>query len=306
LHYFLGVFPVSFLPWVLFLPGGIWLALRLVRHRERTDPHEGEAARLALTWFLFTFVFFSIISGKKTRYLLPLFPAASWLAAAGLREVIHGAGRWGARLRGSIPTVLGAAAGAVAGLAGVAVGTGALGDVTRRIAGLSPDQTEALGWYARLPGGLLLMAPGAAIFMLSAAALWYLARRPAGAAACLLAAVIVLIGTAQWVGLPAADHVKSAAPLAALVNRAAGPDGEVILYRDSHEGLFNVALRRDQLEVMSRAPVTAQYLGARPGACVIAVQADMVRLERELASLERLGCRRVGDETICAACSPGP
>jgi 4-amino-4-deoxy-L-arabinose transferase-like glycosyltransferase len=84
-YYYLGIFPLSFLPWAVFLPATL-VAIHRRRHSE---------SRAALTWcavwFLVIFVFFSISSGKRTVYLLPLFPAAAllvgWFFDAGYRAL---------------------------------------------------------------------------------------------------------------------------------------------------------------------------------------------------------------------------
>ncbi|HKY32620.1 MAG TPA: glycosyltransferase family 39 protein, partial [Candidatus Polarisedimenticolia bacterium] len=83
--YFFRVFPPTFLPWVALLPGGIAAALAARR--------KDLFARTGVTWFLFTFLFFTVISGKKTRYLMPLFPAAAMLAALELRPLLAGSAR---------------------------------------------------------------------------------------------------------------------------------------------------------------------------------------------------------------------
>lgn len=72
-YYYLLRFPLSFLPWSLFLPAA---AVALVR-RWRSDKES--ALRFLAVWFAVVFLFFSISSGKRTVYLLPLFPAAAML-----------------------------------------------------------------------------------------------------------------------------------------------------------------------------------------------------------------------------------
>jgi 4-amino-4-deoxy-L-arabinose transferase-like glycosyltransferase len=70
-YYFLLSFPGDFLPWILFLPGAAVYGL------------SGEAAPkrkeflFLFVWFVVIFLFFSISKGKRSLYLLPLFPAAS-------------------------------------------------------------------------------------------------------------------------------------------------------------------------------------------------------------------------------------
>lgn len=63
-------FPAAFLPWTLLLP---WAGLEMWRERRTA----GSPARFLLSWFLTTFVFFSIASAKLPRYLLPAYPAAA-------------------------------------------------------------------------------------------------------------------------------------------------------------------------------------------------------------------------------------
>jgi len=91
-HYYLGRFPVSFLPWSVFLP-----AAAVAFFRARRDPALSPL-RLVVLWFVLVFLFFSVSSGKRTVYLLPIFPAAAivlgWFFERGL--VLVG----GARSRG--------------------------------------------------------------------------------------------------------------------------------------------------------------------------------------------------------------
>ena len=72
-YYYLLEFPVDFFPWSLFIPS---ICIHFWRHRERL-----RELRFPLSWFLSTFIFFSLISGKRSIYLLPLYPAAALLTA---------------------------------------------------------------------------------------------------------------------------------------------------------------------------------------------------------------------------------
>ena len=72
-YWYLARFPLSFLPWSLFLPG---LVVALIRRRRG---EEAAPLRFLLIWFLLVFLFFSISSGKRTVYLLPIFPAVALL-----------------------------------------------------------------------------------------------------------------------------------------------------------------------------------------------------------------------------------
>lgn len=74
-YFYLGSFPVDFLPWTLFTLAAIFL---------RTP-----APRFARTWFFSIFVFLSLASGKRSMYLLPAFPAAAILAAFWFENLIN-------------------------------------------------------------------------------------------------------------------------------------------------------------------------------------------------------------------------
>jgi 4-amino-4-deoxy-L-arabinose transferase-like glycosyltransferase len=72
-YYYFANFPVDFMPWFLFLPGAI--VYGLLEKRERI-PKE---FLFLLVWFVAIFLFFSFSKGKRTLYLLPLYPAVSLL-----------------------------------------------------------------------------------------------------------------------------------------------------------------------------------------------------------------------------------
>ncbi|HEX5042260.1 MAG TPA: glycosyltransferase family 39 protein [Candidatus Polarisedimenticolaceae bacterium] len=90
-YFYFGRFPLSFLPWAVFLPATVWALVRLAR------PEEKRALRWIALWFLVVFVFFSASSGKRTVYLLPLFPAVSLLVGWALWTALPRAGGAGAR-----------------------------------------------------------------------------------------------------------------------------------------------------------------------------------------------------------------
>lgn len=71
IYYYLVNFPVDFLPWTLFLPGVISIALS--KRREGIE----KGFLFLLVWFVSIFLFFSFSKGKREIYLLPLYPAAS-------------------------------------------------------------------------------------------------------------------------------------------------------------------------------------------------------------------------------------
>jgi 4-amino-4-deoxy-L-arabinose transferase-like glycosyltransferase len=71
--YYLTTLPLDFFPWSLFLPMGIWLAVK----KFTADPK----LRFFLIWFGWMFLLFSLSSGKISKYMLPLLPPLSLIAA---------------------------------------------------------------------------------------------------------------------------------------------------------------------------------------------------------------------------------
>lgn len=98
-YFYLSRFPLSFLPWSAFLPP-VFLSLlpAVLVSRCRLPRENGAGLRLLFLWFLSLFLFFSISSGKRTVYLLPLFPAAAlltgWFFTHGWRKQGRGLLLW--------------------------------------------------------------------------------------------------------------------------------------------------------------------------------------------------------------------
>lgn len=285
LTYFLSVFPVSFLPWIVVLPFGLVSAWR---ERRRTP-----GVRAALAWFVFTFVFFSLVSGKKTRYLLPLFPAASLLTAHALARTGRPAPRAAMAL-----VLLAALAG---GLAVASLGAGVMPRVLRSIDGLAEDQAASLQWLASAPGSLAAILPGLAVALIAVAGLMRLRREPRMALGCAMVSLIVLIGWSQWVAVPLLDPIKSADGVTRVAKRLSGGAGDIALYPDSFSNSLNAPLERDRLEVIRRNAGLAEYLARHPGAVIIALRDSLEARESEAPALQREGCRRLGEDEVCVA-----
>lgn len=80
-YYYLITFPVTFLPWSLFLISGFIYSLK---NRAKLPPE----VKFLLAWFWMPFLLFSLISGKLDIYLLPIYPAASLLTGYLFKMVI--------------------------------------------------------------------------------------------------------------------------------------------------------------------------------------------------------------------------
>ena len=70
-YYYLYNFPGDFLPWTLFLPGALVYGFSKEAFEKRRE------LLFLLVWFMVIFLFFSLSKGKRSLYLLPLYPAVS-------------------------------------------------------------------------------------------------------------------------------------------------------------------------------------------------------------------------------------
>jgi 4-amino-4-deoxy-L-arabinose transferase-like glycosyltransferase len=102
-HYYLWNFPVQFLPWTLAWPA-IWIAGRRRVFQSDGDESARRAWRFLLAGVAVSFVFFSLSSGKRGLYLVPIFPATAllladalliWLAGRAHVPRTFAAGVWG-------------------------------------------------------------------------------------------------------------------------------------------------------------------------------------------------------------------
>jgi hypothetical protein len=71
-YYYLEKFPGEFLPWTIFLPLAFFFLVREVRKRNTNNP-----SIFILSWFVIPFVLLSISAGKRSIYMIPLYPAAA-------------------------------------------------------------------------------------------------------------------------------------------------------------------------------------------------------------------------------------
>lgn len=85
-YYYLSILPTNFFPWFFFLPSAAVLAWRRLYQ---------PAMRFGLTWsscwVVVTLVFFSLSPGKRTVYILTMYPAMALLIGAGMDRLIDGA-----------------------------------------------------------------------------------------------------------------------------------------------------------------------------------------------------------------------
>jgi len=208
IYYYLYQFPAETLPWILLAPV-VWIAGRPVL--ARGDAAERRAWRFLLAWIGATLVFFTLSSGKRGLYLVPLLPAVALLIADAL-------GRWVQAAR-RIPIAFHVATGGV----GIALaGAGAW------VALRDPlDDARA----SLVAGSAVVAIVGAA--GIAQVALW----RARARLRMRLAVPVIAAGAIQLVLFtvadPARDPQKSPRPIAEAAAAATPPGGRIGLVGDA-------------------------------------------------------------------------
>ena len=82
--WYLEILPLLLLPWLLWKP--LWAGLRKLTYQD-------SGIRFCLAWTIPVFIAFSLVSGKRIHYLLPLVPALILIVARAVDEVTE-AERW--------------------------------------------------------------------------------------------------------------------------------------------------------------------------------------------------------------------
>ena len=212
--YYLEKFPQDLLPWLLLLPATLWAGRGALA--ASAAPGERRTWRFLLAWIGTSVLFFSLASGKRLRYLLPMEPACALLFAATLRIWLAHTAR--------APRALTIAASAL-GVAAVGVGFTAYG------------MSDAIGAQVSLTDDGVVRIAGAVLVAIAAigAAGWaWLARRDASGEsriAVLAACVFAVQMLAHTVMLPALDPENSPRPIVDAVLALADPGEPIGLYR---------------------------------------------------------------------------
>jgi 4-amino-4-deoxy-L-arabinose transferase-like glycosyltransferase len=168
-YQYLGDFASGFLPWSLFVPGALVAAWHAWRDARLAPPAADYAAApgpipvlYPLCWFASGFVFFSLSTGKRAAYLLPLYPAAAlllgwlWDRALGATRP----SRWIA-----VPVALLAAVAALAGGLAAVHGLGVLVLPRRYIPGRMVDTLVPADPAWQIAAAVALLAGAAAVWL---------------------------------------------------------------------------------------------------------------------------------------------
>ncbi|MFQ5720738.1 MAG: ArnT family glycosyltransferase, partial [Acidobacteriota bacterium] len=254
--YYLPVILTDYFPWSLLLPAAVVAGWRLA------DTEARRWFRFNLCWIGVTLLFFSVSAGKRTVYILPMYPAMALVIGAGFERL---AAIW-PRRRFWVIGPLGIAAG-VTGVAAV---------VVPRLVAHRPE-LSVLGpaLPGRVGGILALMA-----LALAAAALLAWRGKIHAAAGALAGGAAVVTLAATLAVLPPFDRLKSARPLAEALQLRCGPTTEYALY-PRLEPPFLFYTRRFATVLSTPAQLRDYAVSHRP-ACIIAERAHLDDLTGEM------------------------
>jgi 4-amino-4-deoxy-L-arabinose transferase-like glycosyltransferase len=233
-YYYLGEFPSGFFPWVLFLPGAFVLGW----HGRRTEP-----ILFPLGWFAAGFVFFSLGTGKRGAYLLPLYPAAAllvgWLWDRTLAR--RSGARWVA-----VPL---ASLSATAALLALALAVVPRARIPGRMV------------HTLVPADPRDLAAAVALLLAGATAVWLLwsRGRPAGAFGALAAVQAVLLLTVATVRAPQYEAEYPVRAFAARVRVAVPPGRPVLSLLHDYDNIVAFYLDRP----ITPLPGPSELLAAR-------------------------------------------
>jgi 4-amino-4-deoxy-L-arabinose transferase-like glycosyltransferase len=249
--YYPPVLAGAFLPWTLALPAALGRAWR----------DRAGALRLASVWCLVVFGFFSLAAGKRSVYLLPLFPPLAVLTGVALAEGFAVPGRLGLRR-----VLVGTAALVAAAAAAVTV-LPPLGRAADVLGGLVPgsDASRIPAVLAALDGERLGIVVGLAAVALALAALAYGGGRPRWSAAAVVALALLWSGGLTFAGTRPVALALTTRP-AALRLRALVGDGVRLCARTPVDRVFRYYAARPIPPCQRRAlrPATTYVLAETP------------------------------------------
>jgi 4-amino-4-deoxy-L-arabinose transferase-like glycosyltransferase len=274
--YYLWNFPLHFLPWAfawpvvwavargsVFAPGGDGTALDINGRMDSTQ----RAWRFLLAGVATSLVFFSISAGKRSLYLLPVFPAAALLSADALLRWLAG--------RTRVPRVLGASTAVLlallftVGVEAIAAGLGhPLLVPKERLAELRAPFLLAFGC------GLV----GVALAGMAAGLLWVRNRVPSYGFPGLVAGTVAAVELAFFgLLLPALEPLQTLRPTAVAAREHTPPGQRIgLLGSDSMVGGLNYYGER-RVTVL-RTPEAVERFFAEGGGALVLKRKKLERL----------------------------
>ncbi len=299
--FYLGVLPGGAAPWTLLLPAVAWAWFEGVR---KGPKGEREGWKVPIAWFGLAFLLLSLISAKRDKYLLPLYPALALLCA----RVLVLADRWregeeGRRtrrlVRGALYLLWGGLFGACATAAVLLLAV--------------PSDTlleRASRWVSHWDpayGGLLDPAHRRAFLLLafggiacSVAALRALGRGRLQRALAPYLVVHLGIGfSVNFLVQPVIGPLQSTRALSEEIRGRVEDLGRarLALYRQDYSAGFNLYLGRTRIPVLWNAEEVKAFFAAPGPAYLLANQRFLGELEGALGG-EEGGFRRIAHRRI--------
>jgi 4-amino-4-deoxy-L-arabinose transferase-like glycosyltransferase len=112
--YYVAVIILGFFPWIAFLPMAVAYGIRRLREGALTDPGPSRLVRLAFSWIVMPFLFFSVARTKLPNYVALEFPALALITALYFEAVVRRGGTRSAVLSAAtVPVTIGALAFAI-------------------------------------------------------------------------------------------------------------------------------------------------------------------------------------------------
>ncbi|NOY69881.1 MAG: glycosyltransferase family 39 protein [Deltaproteobacteria bacterium] len=246
-YYYITQLPALFLPWSILIIMGIPRIFRSIREKNRD-------VLIYLAWFLSVFICFSLISGKRGRYLLPLFPALSLLVA-------HVADKWGREGKQSVSLVI------MSGISGLVILILALFPVVALLFAkkhwvLSLFQIDFFAPPLLMMYGFCV-AGGACLWL---ARQYRQERRAVFSTQAIALSVLFIMGAAHVYYVPVIDGVKSVKKASAMVKSLIPTGGHVAFFHSRYNNGWNFYLQKPHIEVVSAGELSA---AARPWDVVI-------------------------------------
>ena len=290
-YYYLLNSAWMFLPWTLFFVAAVWSAVKAWRRPEES------AARLELVWCGAVFIFFTLISGKRAGYFMPLMPAFGLLMGRYFLLVNRGRHLWHRAHKIFVGVTLGIfAVGFLAVVPGIAL----------------------VEWICKLayPGDSALMhdvhlvmkgsLPWAVAASISGLLIVFLAWRailrqdkqkmlfPA------LAAIILLLSLfGDMIVLPRANHFKSVQNLVRAGKGYLSHADSLFLYPKDYDGVYNLYTGHVAIPVLKGPEELKNALAASKKVAVIAHERHASKVLRShpqvgyVAASARVGHRKM-------------
>lgn len=240
-YYMLINFPVLILPWTFLIPVG------LKNYRPTSNRHT-YANAFHTIWFFVVLIFFSLISGKRGRYLLPLFPSFSILLAASLDRMDRG------KMTSALYYVtLGVVYAALA------------------VVILFPF---GLPWFAKLFDVLSIFSAHQRSFQLVMLATLFL---PLGVIAFVItllqvkkhssygscygfaAGILLMAGVGHLYYIPAIDYMKSASHVASQILEQTAPGNRIAFYEQRLDHGWNFYLNQSHIPIIAPSELEAGH-----------------------------------------------